>query len=186
MEQIKLLLEIVWTFMKVDILSFGGGYVAIPLVEKQIVEVNKWMTSAEFADLLALDELTPGPIAINCATFVGNKMAGIFGGIAATFGCVLPTVLLAVILAKVYARYKGMKYLNGALSGMKCMVVALLASTAYSLFRNVLFTGGSLSVMSLIIFGVGLFVLRKYKPDPIVAILGCGALGFVLQLIGLK
>ena len=85
-----MIISIILSFMKIGILAFGGAYAAIPLVEKEIVELRQWMTYEEFADLLALDELTPGPILINSATFVGMKVGGLSGAVAASIGCILP------------------------------------------------------------------------------------------------
>ena len=180
---LKLLLDIVITFAKIDLLSFGGGYVAIPIVEKQIVEVNKWMTYSEFSDVLAIDELTPGPIAINCATFVGTRMAGTLGGIAATLGSVLPSIFIAILLVKIYFKYHGITWLDGILGGLRCMVLGLLASTALSLVINAVVPNNSFDLLAFIIFLVGLYVLRKYKPDPLYVVLGSGVISLIISLI---
>lgn len=180
---LKLLLDIVITFAKIDLLSFGGGYVAIPIVEKQIVEVNGWMTHAEFSDVIALDELTPGPIAINCATFVGTKMAGVIGAICATLGNILPSIIISLILVKLYYKYKGLSVLDGALGGLKCMVVALIASTTISIACTAFVLNGSVNIVNCVLFLPALYVLRKYKKDPIWIILGCGAIYLIFNLI---
>lgn len=178
-----LLFQIVLTFAKIGILSFGGGYAAIPLVQEQVVEVNRWMTNEEFMNVLAIDELTPGPIAVNCATFVGTRMAGIPGAIAATLGCVLPSCIIAFILVKIYLKYKNMTIMNGALGGLKCMVVALILSTTITLMQSSLFANNVIDYFAIVIFLIALFVLRKYKPEPILVILACGALGLIYSLI---
>lgn len=179
----KMLLDIVITFMKIGVVSFGGGYAAIPIVEKQIVEVNGWMTHAEFSDVIALDELTPGPIAINCATFVGTKMGGVAGAICATFGNILPSILISLILIKLYDKYKGLNVLDGALGGLKCMVVALIASTTISIAYSAFYINGSINITNCVLFIPALYVLRKYKKDPIWIILGCGAIYLIFNLI---
>lgn len=178
-----LLFQIVLTFAKIGILSFGGGYAAIPLVQEQVVEVNRWMTNEEFMNVLAIDELTPGPIAVNCATFVGTRMAGVPGAIAATLGCVLPSCIIAFILVKIYLKYKNMTIMNGALGGLKCMVVALILSTTITLMQSSLFANNVIDYFAIVIFLIALFVLRKYKPEPILVILACGALGLIYSLI---
>ena len=101
-----MLFRIILSFMKIGVLAFGGAYAAVPLIEKEIVELQKWMTYEEFADLLALDELTPGPILINSATFVGMKISGIPGVIAATIGCILPSCIISLIMFLIYRKYK--------------------------------------------------------------------------------
>lgn len=178
-----LLFQIVLTFAKIGILSFGGGYAAIPLVQEQVVEVNRWMTNEEFMNVLAIDELTPGPIAVNCATFVGTRMAGVPGAIAATLGCVLPSCIIAFILVKIYLKYKNMTIMNGALGGLKCMVVALILSTTITLMQSSLFANNVIDYFAIVIFLIALFVLRKYKPEPILVILACGAFGLIYSLI---
>lgn len=182
MVDISMLLKIVLTFAKIDCLSFGGGYAAIPIVEQQIVEVNKWMTYAEFSDVVAIDELTPGPVAINCATFVGMKMAGLPGAIAATIGNVLPSFILALILIKLYNKYHGLKTINGALSGLKCMVVALICSTSIMILKNAIYIDESINYLSIVLFLISLFIFRKYKPEPIIVILGCGAISLLFSM----
>ena len=126
MPDVPLLLQIFLSFIKIDILCFGGAYAAVPVVQQQVVEVKGWMTTSEFMDLLAIDELTPGPIVVNCATFVGNKLAGVPGGIVATMGCVLPTALIALALVRLYLRYRDAQVMEDALTGIKSVVAALL------------------------------------------------------------
>ena len=182
---ISLILKIVITFFKIGIISFGGGYAAIPHVIKQVVEVNGWMTLEEFSDVLAIDEITPGPIAINCATFVGTKMAGLPGAIAATFGNVLPCFIIVLILIKFYNKYHNLSYFEGALSGLRCMVVALITSVAIDMFKSAIWaqrdiTLANVDYVSLVLFIIGLFVLRKFKVDPVYVTLGCGIIGLII------
>lgn len=183
MNNLKLLLQIILVFMKIDIVSFGGGYVSIPIVQKEIVEVQKWMTNAEFSDVLAIDELTPGPVAINCATFVGNKMAGTIGGIAATIGCILPSVIISIILFKIYEKYHGVKSIDGIIGGLRSMVLGLIASVALTLFKDAIIPNMSFDVIAFVLFLLGIFALRKLKLDPLYVILGCGAISFIIELI---
>lgn len=179
------LLEIVFTFAQIGILSFGGGYASIGLVEKQVVEIKQWMTYAEFADIVAIDELTPGPVAINAATFVGTKMAGVPGAIAATLGAILPSCIIALILVKIYYKYRSMKGVNGAITGLKSMVVAMILSTTISILSTVLFYYFPLDIyafdyVGIILFIVALIVLRKTKLNPLLIMLGCGLLGLII------
>lgn len=183
-----MLISIILTFMKIGILSFGGGYVAIPLVEKNVVEINKWMSYSEFADIISIDELTPGPIAINAATFVGNKMSGLIGGVVATLGTIIPSCIIALILVKLYYKYRSLKYVNGALNCLKAMVVALIVSTTISISKNVLFKNGLINIncvdyISLTLSIISLLVLRKYKINPIITMIGCGIIGLIIYSI---
>ncbi len=180
-----LLLQIAWAFFQVGMFTFGGGYAALPLIEKQVVDINHWMTFKEFTDILTIDELTPGPIAINCATFVGTKLAGVPGAISATFGCVLPSVIVALILVKLYYKYRNLSTVSAALTGLKAMVVAAIGSVAISFVLNACFGDAGVGLANLDVPGVilmlgALFVIRKYKPDPIFVLIGCGLLGLVI------
>lgn len=183
MVDFKLLLQIVLSFMKIDLLSFGGGYVSIPLVQKEVVEIQKWMSQTEFLNVLAIDELTPGPIAINCATFIGNKLAGPIGGIAATFGSVLPSVILSLIFIKIYFKLSGNNFFDGILGGLKAMVLGLLTSTALSLLINVVIWENNVDIIAIVLFGLSLVAFRKLKKDPIIIVLLTGVIGFVLYSI---
>lgn len=184
----KLLIEIVLAFMQIGVLSFGGGYASISLVEKMVVENKGWMTYSEYADIVTIDELTPGPVAINAATFVGTKLAGIPGAIAATIGAVLPSCIIALILVKLYYKYRNLTVVNGALQGLRSMVVALICSTTLTLILNSLFyyrpiDKNAIDYLSIALFSIALFVLRKYKLNPILAMIGCGFIGLIIDMI---
>jgi len=178
---IKLILE----FAKIGLMSFGGGYAAIPIVEQEIVHVCGWMSSEQFSTVVAIDELTPGPVAINCATFVGNHMAGTIGGICATLGYIFPSIVIAIILVKIYAKYNGLDLLNGALKGLKCMVVALIASTSISILISAIYVSNKIDYISIVLFLIGLFLFRKYKVHPLFVILGSGLVTLLLKMIGI-
>ena len=183
-----LLLEIVLAFMKIGALSFGGAYASIPIVERQVVEISKWMTYAEFADLITLDELTPGPIMINSATFVGMKIAGIPGAIAATLGCITVPCVISFILIMIYRRYRKINVISDVLFTLKSMTAAMVMSTALSIIINALFPEKLLAVsnldyLMLVMMITSLFIIRKYKPNPIYVMLGCGFLNLILRSI---
>lgn len=179
------LFEIVLTFAQIGLLSFGGGYASISLVEKQIVEVKHWMTYAEFADIVTIDELTPGPVAINAATFVGTKMAGTLGAIAATIGAILPSFIIVLILIKLFNKYKSMKAIDGAMNGLRSLVVALLLSTTISIISTALFYYfpidlHAIDYIAVIIFIIALILFRKTKVNPILIIIGSGLVGLLI------
>ena len=92
-------LQLFWSFFQIGLFSFGGGYAAVPLIQSQIVETNQWLSMGQFADLITIAEMTPGPIAINSATFVGTQVAGLPGAVIATFGCVFPSFVLVLLLS---------------------------------------------------------------------------------------
>lgn len=170
-----LILQIILSFMKIGALAFGGAYAAIPLVEEEIVEVRQWMTYDEFADLLALDELTPGPILINSATFVGMKAAGPAGAVAATIGCILPSCLISFVLIIIYRKYKNISFMNNFLAAFKCMAIALIFSTFLRVISR-LFTTKDIKhdLIGCLLIAISFWFLRKYKINPLYIMLGCG------------
>ncbi|MBR5340802.1 MAG: chromate transporter [Erysipelotrichaceae bacterium] len=181
-----MLIEIILSFIKIGSLAFGGAYAAIPLVEKEIVEVRGWMTYAEFSDLLALDELTPGPILINSATFVGMKLHGISGAIAATIGCIIPSCIISLILISIYRKYKKISFMESIMNALKCMAIALIFSTFLRILLGTLSEGillyRNVNVLALFTIPLAFFALRKYKINPLYVILGCGLLNMLVAM----
>ena len=173
-----MLFELFTTFFQIGFFSFGGGYAILPLIEKQAVTAKAWLTIEEFADLVTISQMTPGPIAINAATFVGQRMNGFLGAVVATAGCIMPSCIIALFLAYVYYKYKSLKLMQGALTGLRPAVVALIACAGVSIGRLALLTaGGTVGLWQLALFSVCLFALRKWKIDPIKIIAVTGALG---------
>jgi len=179
----KLLLDIVITFIKIQLLSFGGGHASIPVVHTEIVEIKHWMTMKEFSDLLAMDEITPGPLAINCATFVGKKLAGVIGSIAATVGCIIPSCVIALIFMKMYKQYLQNKIFVNELRGLRCMVIALLAVTTITLATGSIYIDNSLKLGNTLIFALSFILLYKFKPNPLYVILLGGVLGILINIV---
>ena len=179
----KLLLDIVFTFIKIQLLSFGGGHASIPIVQNEIVEIKHWMNMEEFSNLLAMDELTPGPLAINCATFVGKHLAGIPGSIAATIGCIIPSVVIALLFAKMYKKYFQNYTFVSVLRGLRCMVIALLATTTLSLILSNINTSFSLSLQFIIITIISFITFIKFKPNPLLVIFFSGFAGLIINLL---
>ena len=179
-----MLLEIFLVFMKIGAMSFGGAYASIPLVEKQIVEVCGWMSYSEFADLLAIDELTPGPILINCATYVGMRMASLPGAIAATAGCIAIPCLVSALLITIYHRYRDLNWLKLILQGLRCMTLAMIVSTFLKMADSILFIEKTQPDLLSIVLAVSSFaIIRRYRPDPVYVMLGCGVISLILSMI---
>ena len=122
------LLSLFWSFLQVGLFSIGGGYAAMPLIQAQVVDGHGWRSMAEFTDLITIAEMTPVPIAVNSATFVGLRIAGVAGAVVATFGCVLPSLVLVSLLARIYYRHQRGLVLRGVLGSLRPAVVALIAS----------------------------------------------------------
>lgn len=126
-------LELLWSFFQIGLFSIGGGYAAMPLIQHQVIDVHPWLTMTQFADIMTIAEMTPGPIAINSATFVGIQVAGVPGAVVATLGCVLPSSLIVTALAYIYYRFRGLAMARGVLSGLRPAVIAMIASAGLSL-----------------------------------------------------
>lgn len=179
------LLELYWVFVQIGAFAFGGGYAVLPLIQRFVVEERGWLNMKEMTDLVSISQMTPGPIAINSATFVGTKVAGIPGAIVATLGNVTPQFILMMTLAFFIFRDKKIGFLDKMLKGLKPGIVGLIAIAAISMFRSSLFEGGviaisSLSIVAAVAFVVG-FVLKLWKRfDLIVLIL----LGAVMGVVG--
>lgn len=177
-----ILLELFWSFFQVGLFSIGGGYAALPLIQNQVVVNHAWLNMSEFTDIITISQMTPGPIAINSATFVGTRIAGIGGAIVATLGCVLPSFIIVLLLAMLYKKYKNIKYVQGVLKSLQPAVVGLIASAGIVIVQNALFGGNAISFMSidflaLALIAVCITVLRKTKFDPIFVMIGAGVIG---------
>jgi len=186
------LAELLWSFFQIGLMSIGGGYAALPLIRGQVVELHGWLTMEQFTDLVTIAEMTPGPIAINAATFVGTMIAGLPGALVATAGCVAPSCAIVLTLAWLYNRYRQLTLIQGILGGLRPAVVALIASAGLSIFMTALWGSaapgdwlGELRIVSAVLFAAALFVLRRFKPSPVLVMLGCGALGIAAHLAGL-
>ncbi len=183
-------LELFWSFFQIGLFSIGGGYAAMPLIKEQVVTLHGWLSMTQFTDIVTIAEMTPGPIAINSATFVGIQVAGIPGALVSTFGCVLPSCIIVLTLAFLYQKYKGLAVIDGVLSGLRPVVVALIASAGVSIFVTAIWgEGGFLPSIDAVnfaavgIFVLALIILRKFQPSPIWVMAGCGAVGGVLYTL---
>lgn len=179
------LLEIIFVFIKIQLLSFGGGHASIPVVQTEIVDIKHWMTMEEFSNLLAMDELTPGPLAINCATFVGNRLAGIAGALAATVGCIIPSCVIALIFSKVYKKFYENRTFMALLRNLSLMVVALLAVTTIAMCMGTFFDKGIFRYQNVLISMLSFFIFMRYDMNPLYTILLGGILSTLLNSIGI-
>ena len=111
-------LQLFLSFLQIGALSFGGGYAAMPLIQAQIVTNHGWLSMSEFTDLVTIAEMTPGPIAVNSATFVGTKIVGVLGALVATAGCILPACILVTLIARLYLKYRNLAVLQSVLGSL--------------------------------------------------------------------
>ena len=188
-------LELFLSFLQIGLFSFGGGYAAMPLIQGQVVNGHHWLSMTEFTDLITISQMTPGPIAINSATFVGTRIAGMPGALAATAGCVLPSCILVTLLAKIYLKYRNLSLLQGVLKSLRPAVIAMIAAAGASILVNA-FWGESIasltasqllpniSIRAVGIFTGSLILLARFKMNPIHVMLLSGVTEVVLQVIG--
>lgn len=183
-------LELLWAFIQIGLFSVGGGYAALPLIQAQAVDKHAWLTISEFTDLITIAEMTPGPIAINSATFVGIRVAGFPGALVATLGCILPSMIIVSSLAFIYFRYRKMSAMKDILSTLRPVVVALIASAGLSILLTVLFPAGEYSFAGAdfagaILFIAAFIILRLKKMNVILTMFSCGVIYLILGIAGL-
>ena len=183
-------LELFWSFVQVGLFCVGGGCASKPLIQAQVIDVHGWLSMSEFIDIFTISQMTPGPIGINAATFVGMKVAGFLGAIVATLGFVTPSFILGIILAKLFFKYGNIGVIKGILNGLRPAVVALICSAGMSFIFLALFNTEKMPINVADIDYLGLFVLivafiavRK-KVGIIKILAGSGVLGLILGLIG--
>ncbi|MBO5662204.1 MAG: chromate transporter [Tidjanibacter sp.] len=169
-------LQLFLSYLKIGFFGFGGGYAMISLIYNEVVVQNGWLTAAELADVAAISQMTPGPIAINCATYVGYSVTGtVWGSLLATVAVCLPSLTLMLLATRFYLRLRDNRQFKGAMSGMQPMMIGLILSSAFMLFGNTTF----IDWKSWVIF-VGCFVASVKRVNPILLILLSAVVGIVL------
>lgn len=176
-------LELFLSFLEVGLFSIGGGYAAIPIIQNQVVEKYAWLSLNEFTDLITIAEMTPGPIAVNSATFVGIKIAGILGAIVSTLAVILPSLFIVSILANLYFKYRNIDFMQKILGILRPVIVALIASAGLAILINAIYVESKINFISLSLFILCFISIRKTKINPILAMLSCGVLYTIINLI---
>lgn len=184
-------LALLWSFFQVGLFSFGGGYAALMLIKEQVVTIHHWLSMTQFTDIITISQMTPGPIAINSATFVGIQVKGIPGALVATLGCIIPSCIIVILLAYLYDKYKELPILKAILSGLRPAVVALIATAGMAMLMTAFYGSEaivpkswlSIDWIAVLLFAGSLLVLRKWKPDPIMVMIASGIVGAVLYLL---
>lgn len=176
------------SFIQVGLFSVGGGYAAIPLIQNQIVDIHGLMSLQEFTDLITIAEMTPGPISINSATFVGTRLAGLPGAVICTLGCILPSFFICLALAYFYYKYRQLDGVQKVLSALRPAVVALIASAGLSILFLGIFGDApasfeNLRIVECLLFLSAFFLLRKYHLNAILIIFGTGVLGTLIYSV---
>lgn len=170
-----MLIKLFLTFFKIGLFSFGGGYAMLPLIKQEVVDINGWMTSESFTNIIGISQVTPGPLAINTATYVGYKTAGIIGSVCSTLGVTLPSVIIILVIAKLLMRHGNNKYADGILKYIRLCAVGLIAAAAIMLKGDV-----TANVRSFFIFVCAFILNYRFKMDPIILAILSGVAGFIL------
>ena len=170
----QILLDLFISFFKIGAFSFGGGYAMLPLIEEEVIQVHAWITTTEFIDVLAIAEMTPGPIAVNSATFLGYKVAGVLGSAVATFGVILPSFLVMSLIFHFIFKFKNSPYVDWVFKGIRPVVLGLIAAAAISVGRSTF-----VDIPSVIIAVLLFYIVAFRKFNPISAIVVAGILGVV-------
>ena len=168
-------LEIFFTFLKIGLFSFGGGYAMLPLIQREVVTTHKWIAAKEFIDVVAISQITPGPISINSATYIGYKTAGIFGSTVATLGVIFPSIIIMVIISKFFIKFKNNKYVENAFLGLRPATIGLIAAAAILVAQS-----SFIDIKSAIIFVAAFLLSYVYNLDPILLTVLSAAAGLLL------
>lgn len=182
--------ELLWSFIQIGLFSVGGGYASMPLIQAQVVDKYHWLTLTEFADIITISQMTPGPVAINSATFVGIRIGGIGGALVATLGCILPSCAIVLTLSWIYFKYRSVSVVQGVLAGLRPAVVALIASAGVTILLMSFFGGATESIyhlpfsqldwVAIGLFALCLILLRKTKISPLLIMAGAGVVGMIV------
>lgn len=169
--------QLICVYLKIGVFGFGGGYAMLSLIQFEIVERYHWLTLQQFTDVVAISQMTPGPIGINSATYIGYTVPGnIWGAVIATVAVCLPSFLMVLFISYFFVKFKNNKYVNAAMSGLLPMSVALIGAAALLLMNKDNF----IDYKSILIFVAAFFLTWKYKVHPILMILLAGVMGFIL------
>ena len=178
---LKELLSLFLTFAKVGVMTFGGGYAMLPILQREVVENKGWATDEELTDYFAIGQCTPGVIAVNTATFIGQKRRGIIGGIAATLGVVFPSLIIIAALAGVIDAFSHLAWVQHAFAGIRVCVCVLIFNAVLKLWK-----GAVKDVWGLVIFLVILALSVFTKLSPIIYVLAAAVAGLLIKNLGAK
>ena len=176
--RLKKALSLFWTFFKIGAFTFGGGYAMIPLIQREIVENHKWLNDDDITSVIAISESTPGPVAINMATFVGYRTAGILGSTMATFGVVLPSFVIILLVSGVLRQVYENQIVAYAFEGIRAGVLALIIKALWSLYKKC-----PHDLFSYILMTAAFVIVAFTNVSAIWVILGCAACGLIFSVI---
>ncbi len=182
--KLKLCLRVFLTMLKIGAFTFGGGYAMIAVLENELVDKNKWVTKEEFLDMVAIAESTPGPIAINSATYIGYKTCGVIGSAFATLGMVLPSFTIIFIISLFFDQFIKLEYVGYAFRGIQVCVIYLILTAGIKMFKGLKKTPFSIIIAVSVIIAMLACSIFAVSFSSIFYILICGVIGLVTYLIG--
>lgn len=169
--------KLFWVYFKIGLFGFGGGYAILSLIQHEVVEVNQWVTTEEFTDILAISQMTPGPVGINSATYIGYQVTGsVWGAIVATLATVLPSFIIVILIARFFFAFRNNKWIKGAFEGIRPAAVGMIASAAIMLMNGTNFIDW-ISVAICVLSFVAMYFMRLH---PIWIIVISGAAGYFI------
>lgn len=183
-----MLIKLFISFFKIGLFSFGGGYAALALIQQEVVVENGWLAVGEFNDLITISQMTPGPIALNSATFVGQRVAGFPGSLAATMGCILPSAIIVGALSYFYKKYKDLDLMTDVLKFLRPAIVVMILIAGLDILKTALFDVNAIEIANLDFKMLGLFIgafiiMQKKDYDPIKVMVASGAIYLALGLV---
>lgn len=170
--------ELLLTFLKIGTFTFGGGYAMIPLIQKEVVEKRNWISDEDILEIIAIAESTPGPIAINAATFVGYRAAGFWGAFLATLGVTLPSFLIILAVSFVLRQFRELKAVQYAFNGIRAGVLALIARALLSMYKQC-----PKSAAAYVVMGLAFVCVAFFKVNVLIVIAGCACIGLAASLL---
>jgi chromate transporter len=168
-------LQMLFTFMKIGLFSFGGGYAILAMIRQEVVINNHWLSQAQFIDVVAISQMTPGPIAINAATFIGYQKGGVFGALLCTLGVILPSLIIMLIVTITYLKLKKQAWFMNVFSKLRLLSVGLIAAALIMVFGDALrdwFSG--------LVFVACMLAGWRFKLNPFYVLIGAAIVGMLL------
>ena len=177
-KMLKKLFALFFTFMKIGAFTFGGGYAMIPLIQRETVEKWKWISDDDILEIIAIAESTPGPFAINSATFIGYRVAGFWGSFMATFGVILPSFVIITIISYVLNEFQHLKAVNYAFNGIRAGVLALIIKSLWSMYKKM-----PKKLVSYIIAVIAFVAVAFLNINVLIVIVSCAILGLITSTV---
>lgn len=169
----KEIFELFISFFRIGLFTFGGGYAMLPLIERETVEKHKWSTNDEILDIFSMSQCTPGVIAVNAATFIGKKVSGVIGAAAATFGVVLPSIIIITLIASVLGNFSDLEAVQHAFAGIRAAVAALIFSSCIKLYKSAV-----KSKIQLVICIIAFVSVAFFGVSPMIIVIAAGTYGY--------